>query len=86
MPLLVYTILEMLDIVLDFIRHAAIGPHNLRSAAIGLHNLWNAVIGLHNLGNAAIGLDDLKTRKFDSREKCPSCMIGKSTLEDLPKA
>ena len=33
----------------------------------------------------SIGLDDLKTRKFDSREKCPSCMIGKSTLEDLPK-
>ncbi len=33
----------------------------------------------------SIGLEDLKTKKFDSHEKCRSCMIGKSTLEDLPK-
>ena len=35
--------------------------------------------------NHSIGLEDLKTKKFYSHEKCPSCMIGKSTLEDLPK-
>jgi hypothetical protein len=33
----------------------------------------------------SIGLEDLKAKKFDLHEKCPSCMIGKSTLEDLPK-
>ena len=24
-------------------------------------------------------------KRFNQGEKCPSCMIGKSTLEDLPK-
>ena len=31
------------------------------------------------------GLEDLWSRTFDEHAKCPSCMIGKSTLEDLPK-
>jgi hypothetical protein len=32
----------------------------------------------------SIELEDLKTKKIDSHEKCPSCMIGKISLEDLP--
>ena len=31
------------------------------------------------------GLEDLMSKKFESHVKCPSCMIGKSTLQDLPK-
>ncbi len=31
------------------------------------------------------GLEELMSKKFDPHMKCPSCMIGKSTLEDLPK-
>ena len=31
------------------------------------------------------GLEDLVGKKFESHVKCPACMIGKSTLEDLPK-
>ncbi len=32
-----------------------------------------------------MGLEDLRSRTFEVHTKCPSCMIGKSTLEDLPK-
>ena len=31
------------------------------------------------------GLKDLPSKTFEANFKCPSRMIGKSTLEDLPK-
>ena len=31
------------------------------------------------------GLEDLRSKTFDEHAKCPSCMIGKSSLEELPK-
>ncbi len=31
------------------------------------------------------GLEDLQSKTFEEYVKCPSCMIGKSTLENLPK-
>ncbi len=31
------------------------------------------------------GLDDLRSSTFEEHVKCPCCMIGKSTLEDLPR-
>ena len=36
--------------------------------------------------NAQIGLEPLKKMTFETHVKCPSCMIGKATLEDFPKA
>ncbi len=32
-----------------------------------------------------IGMKNLKGKQFDPQEKCPSCMVGKSTLEDYPE-
>ena len=32
----------------------------------------------------SIGLEGLSGKRFDKEEKCPSCMIGKSTHEDYP--
>ena len=32
------------------------------------------------------GLESLKKMTFETHTKCPSCMIGKATLEDFPKA
>jgi hypothetical protein len=32
------------------------------------------------------GLEDLKGLTYEEHGKCPSCMIGKATLEDFPKA
>ena len=34
----------------------------------------------------ATGLESLKKMTFETYTKCPSCMIGKATLEDFPKA
>ena len=34
----------------------------------------------------AIGLESLKKMTFETYVKCPSCMIGKATLENFPKA
>ena len=31
-------------------------------------------------------LESLKKMTFETHTKCPSCMIGKATLEDFPKA
>ena len=39
-----------------------------------------------NAHNAAHGLELLKKMTFETHTKCPSCMIGKATLEDFPKA
>ena len=33
----------------------------------------------------SIGLKDLQSARFDTHEKCPSCMIGKSHLENKPR-
>ncbi len=33
----------------------------------------------------SLGLERLMHKTFEQHMKCPSCMIGKSTLEDLPK-
>ena len=32
----------------------------------------------------SIGLEDLNGKRFQPEEKCPSCMLGKSTLENYP--
>ncbi len=34
----------------------------------------------------ATGLESLKKMTFETHTKCSSCMIGKATLEDFPKA
>ena len=34
----------------------------------------------------ATGLESLKKMTFETHTKCPSCMNGKATLEDFPKA
>ncbi len=33
----------------------------------------------------SIGPKDLQSARFDTHEKCPSCMIGKSHLENKPR-
>ncbi len=33
----------------------------------------------------SIGLEDLIGKRFDQNEKCPSCMVGKSTVENYPE-
>ena len=33
----------------------------------------------------SIGLEGLAGKKFDQNERCPSCMLGKSTLENYPE-
>ncbi len=32
-----------------------------------------------------MGLEGLVGKKFKADEKCPSCMVGKSTLENYPE-
>ncbi len=55
------------------------------------YDLWHQRLG--NCTNRSIrdtikhseGLEDLQSSKYEEHVKCPCCMIGKSTLEDLPK-
>ena len=35
--------------------------------------------------NYSMGIEGLVGKKFKQEEKCPSCMIGKSTLENYPE-
>ena len=55
------------------------------------YELWHRRLGHSTNRNIretiahSTGLEDLRSRTFDEHAKCPSCMIGKSTLEDLPK-
>ena len=54
------------------------------------YELWHRRLGHSTNRNIretiahSTGLDDLRSRTFDEHAKYPSCMIGKSTLEDLP--
>ncbi len=36
--------------------------------------------------NDSIGLEKLNGKKFSEHQKCPSCMIGKSQLNDKPES
>ena len=55
------------------------------------YELWHRKLGHSTNRNIretiahSTGLEDLRSRTFDEHAKSPSCMIGKSTLEDLPK-
>jgi len=55
------------------------------------YELWHRRLGhctnrnIRETITHSTGLEDLRSRTFDEHTKCPSCMIGKSTLEDLPK-
>ena len=55
------------------------------------YELWHRRLGhcsnrnIRDTIHHSAGLEELMSRKFDPHMKCPSCMIGKSTLEDLPK-
>ncbi len=44
----------------------------------------SAIVQIETITHST-GLEDLRSRTFDEHTKCPPCMIGKSTLEDLPK-
>ena len=56
------------------------------------YELWHRRLGhVSNLTiqetiKCAIGLESLKKMTFETHVKCPSCMIGKATLEDFLKA
>ena len=56
------------------------------------YELWHRRLGHSTNRNIRVtvahstGLEDLRSRTFDEHAKCPSCMIGKSTLEELPKS
>jgi hypothetical protein len=41
---------------------------------------------IQDIIKCAIGLVSLKKMTVEIHVKCPSCMIGKATLEDFPKA
>ena len=53
--------------------------------------LWHRRLGHASFRNirdtikGVDGLESLKHMTFDTHVKCPSCMIGKATLEDSPK-
>jgi hypothetical protein len=47
--------------------------------------IFSAVQSKRHALHHSVGLEDLMSKKFEQHMKCPSCMIGKSTLEDLPK-
>ena len=55
------------------------------------YELWHRRLGhcTHRNIQASIdhsfGLEGLKMNSFDPHGKCPSCMAGKSHLEDMPK-
>ena len=55
------------------------------------YDLWHRRLGHYTNRNIretithSTGLEDLQSRTFEEHTICPSCMIGKSTLEDLPK-
>jgi hypothetical protein len=55
------------------------------------YELWHRRLGhctnrnIRETITHSTGLEDLRSRTFDEHTKCPSCMIGKSTLEDLTK-
>ncbi len=41
---------------------------------------------IRNTIRCTIGLESLKKMTFETHIKCPSCMTGKATPEDFPKA
>ena len=55
------------------------------------YELWHRRLGhcsnrnIRDTIHHSAGLEGLMSKKFESHAKCPSCMIGKSTMEDLPK-
>ena len=55
------------------------------------YELWHRRLGhcsnrnIRDTIHHSAGLEGLMSKKFESHVKCPSCMIGKSTMEDLPK-
>ena len=55
------------------------------------YELWHRRLGhcsnrnIRDSIHHSAGLEGLMPKKFESHAKCPSCMIGKSTMEDLPK-
>ncbi len=55
------------------------------------YDLWHRRLGhcsnrnIRDTVHHSKGLEVLMHKKFESHVKCPSCMISKSTLEDLPK-
>ena len=55
------------------------------------YELWHRRLGhcsnrnIRDTIHHSEGLDELVSKKFETHMKCSSCMIGKSTLEDLPK-
>ena len=56
------------------------------------YELWHRRLGhayfrnIRDTIKCAIGLESFKHMTCDTHVKCPSCLIGKATLEDLPKA
>jgi hypothetical protein len=65
---------------------------NSRSNRGGGYELWHQRLGHSSNRNIRdsirwnTGLEDLKRLTYEEHVKCPSCMIGKATLEDFPKA
>jgi hypothetical protein len=55
------------------------------------YKLWHRRLGHFSNRNIrdtihhSSGLESLMHKRFEQHTKCPSCMIGKATLEDLPK-
>jgi hypothetical protein len=56
------------------------------------YELWHRRLGQSSNRNIRdsikwnTGMEDLKGLTYEEHVKCPSCMIGKATLEDFPKA
>ena len=55
------------------------------------YNLWHCRLAhapkqnIKDTIEHSIGLEGLVGKRFDQDEKCPSCMLGKSTLENYPE-
>ena len=75
---------------LFYLRVAAISA--TKYAKMSGYELWHRRLGhcpnecIRKSIAHSIGMDELKSARFDNHEKCPACMMGKSRLNNLPKA
>ncbi len=74
---------------LDYIKTEPICLRQFRK--MSGYDLWHRRLGhctnrnIRETITHSTGREDLRSRTFEEHTKCPSCMIGKRTLEDLPK-